>query len=82
MSNNAVNELAALIGSAIAAGTTDRDALLDTAKQIASGGDYLRARLGHLVANAVIVALQTTPRPAPSPLEAAQEAFKPQDAQR
>ena len=71
MSGDAISELSALIGGAIAASTLDRDAMLDTAKQIANGGDYARARLGHLVANAVIVALESTTKPARAAAEAA-----------
>lgn len=74
MIGDAIAELSALIGSAIAAGTLDRDALLDTAKQIANGGDYARARLGHLAAKAIIVALESTNKPARA---VAEVAFKP-----
>ena len=87
MNDNATAELATLIGSAVTGASPDeRVILLDTAKQIAGGSDYLRARLGHLAALAVIQALQA-PRPKAKPgdpmMVAAEAAFaKPQDAQR
>jgi hypothetical protein len=80
MIGDAIVELSALIGGAIAASTLDRAAMLHTARQIANGGDYARARLGHLVANAIIVALESTTKPARAAAQAAFTAPK-QDAQ-
>lgn len=63
---DATLELAKVVGVAIAAGTVDRDELFDLAHRVVDGPDRYAQRLGFVVAVALIDALQSAPRPAPS----------------
>ena len=60
---DATLELAQVVAVAIAAGTVDREAMIDIALRVVGGPYRYAQRLGFAVASAVIDALQTAPRP-------------------